>query len=106
MHQPKLQAMKAMLMAGAVMAFVGGAPSVLAQTSSAAASSDATLRRFTAMDLFALESAGDPQVSPDGRSIAYVRRAADIQTDRYRSSIWLIDVASGEARIGHGAGLL
>jgi dipeptidyl aminopeptidase/acylaminoacyl peptidase len=52
-------------------------------------------RLFTARDLFDLEAAADPQISPDGRWIAYVRRAGDIMTDRFRPSIWLIDTASG-----------
>ncbi|MPT47523.1 MAG: S9 family peptidase [Sphingobium sp.] len=55
-------------------------------------------RPMRALDLFDLESAQDPQISPDGRSVVYVRRSADIMTDRYRSQIWLIDVASGEQR--------
>jgi dipeptidyl aminopeptidase/acylaminoacyl peptidase len=53
-------------------------------------------RIFDARDLFGLEVAADPQISPDGRRIAYVRRSGDIMTDRMRSAIWLIDVASGE----------
>jgi Tol biopolymer transport system component len=52
-------------------------------------------RLFTARDLFSLEVATDPQISPDGRSIAYVRRSGDIMTDRFRPAIWLIDVATG-----------
>src|SRR3954470_18808103 len=52
-------------------------------------------RAFTARDLFHLEAASDPEISPDGRWIAYVRRSGDIMTDRYRRSIWLIDTASG-----------
>src|SRR3954467_8086812 len=52
-------------------------------------------RAFTARDLFDLEAASDPEISPDGRWIAYVRRAGDIMTDRFRPSIWLIDTASG-----------
>ena len=54
--------------------------------------------RFTGSDLFSLTVAADPQISPDGRWIAYVRRSNDIMTDRARSSIWLIDTASGEQR--------
>ena len=54
--------------------------------------------RFTGSDLFSLTVAADPQISPDGRWIAYVRRSNDIMTDRARSSIWLIDAASGEQR--------
>ena len=51
---------------------------------------------FTARDLFSLEVATDPQISPDGRQIAYVRRSDDIMTDRFRPAIWLIDTASGQ----------
>ncbi len=53
-------------------------------------------RTFDAHDLFGLEVASDPQISPDGRRIAYVRRSGDIMTDRMRPTIWLIDTASGE----------
>ncbi|WP_260483629.1 alpha/beta hydrolase family protein [Sphingomicrobium flavum] len=56
---------------------------------------DAPDPRFTGADLFNLTIAADPQISPDGRQIAYVRRANDIMSDGVRSSIWLIDVASG-----------
>ncbi|MGA9333851.1 MAG: S9 family peptidase [Rudaea sp.] len=52
-------------------------------------------RLLTGADLFNLEVAADPQISPDGKTIAYVRRSNDIMTDRTRSSIWLIDVANG-----------
>ncbi len=50
---------------------------------------------FTGADLFGLTVGADPQISPDGRQIAYVRRTNDIMTDKAVSSIWLVDVASG-----------
>jgi dipeptidyl aminopeptidase/acylaminoacyl peptidase len=53
-------------------------------------------RRFTGQDLFGLAIAADPQISPDGAAIAYVRRAGDVMTDRARSTIWLVDTKSGE----------
>jgi dipeptidyl aminopeptidase/acylaminoacyl peptidase len=53
-------------------------------------------RRLTGADLFDLSIASDPQISPDGRHIAYVRRSNDIMSDRAVSSIWLIDTATGE----------
>lgn len=53
-------------------------------------------RLFTGADLFSLEVASDPQISPDGRWVAYVRRSGDIMTDRFRSAIWLVDTRSGE----------
>ncbi|MBB5984181.1 alpha/beta hydrolase family protein [Sphingobium lignivorans] len=50
---------------------------------------------LTGRDLFSLEAASDPQISPDGKWIAYVRKSNDIMTDKARPTIWLIDVASG-----------
>jgi Tol biopolymer transport system component len=55
-------------------------------------------RLFTGQDLFSLEVASDPQISPDGRWVAYVRRSGDIMTDRFRPSIWLIDNNNGRQR--------
>lgn len=55
-------------------------------------------RAFQPVDLYALEYAADPQISPDGRRIAYVRRSFDIMSDRARSNIWIVDVATGEHR--------
>jgi len=55
-------------------------------------------RYFTGSDLFNLEVATDPQISPDGRTIAYVRKANDVMTDKARSTIWLVDVATGQQR--------
>lgn len=46
---------------------------------------------FTATDVFNLEFADDPQISPNGRMVAYVRVSADIMTDRFHRSIWLVD---------------
>ena len=60
---------------------------------------------FTGADLFNLTIATDPQISPDGRQIAYVRMANDIMTDSAVRSIWLIDLASGvETPLVTGAG--
>jgi dipeptidyl aminopeptidase/acylaminoacyl peptidase len=56
---------------------------------------DAPSRSFTGSDLFGLTIAADPQISPDGKTIVYVRRTGDVMTDKMQSSLWLIDVASG-----------
>ena len=55
-------------------------------------------RYLTGSDLFNLEVATDPQISPDGRMIAYVRKSNDVMTDKARQTIWLVDVASGQQR--------
>jgi dipeptidyl aminopeptidase/acylaminoacyl peptidase len=44
------------------------------------------------LDVFDLQWAADPQISPDGRSIAYVRMSYNIKTDRPRGSIWVVGV--------------
>ena len=53
-------------------------------------------RTFTGEDLFDLAIAADPQISPDGERIAYVRRQNDVMSDRAVNAIWMIDVDSGE----------
>lgn len=55
-------------------------------------------RYFAGSDLFNLEWASDPEISPDGRTIAYVRQSNDIMTDKARPTIWLVDVATGQQR--------
>lgn len=60
-----------------------------------AAPAEAPSATFEVRDLFGLEVATDPQISPDGSRIAYVRRSNDIMTDRAVSTIWLIDARTG-----------
>ncbi|WP_338447005.1 S9 family peptidase [Pelagerythrobacter marensis] len=68
-----------------------------APMSGAAAGSDRSgpERRFTGADLFDIAIASDPQISPDGRRIAYVRQTNDAMSDRAVSSIWLVDTRTG-----------
>ncbi len=49
------------------------------------------LTLFSPDDIFELEVATDPQMSPDGKLVAYVRRSNDIMSDSTRSSIWVAD---------------
>jgi Tol biopolymer transport system component len=60
--------------------------------------------QFTAKDLFALQQAADVQISPDGQHVVYAREAEDIMTDSMTSSLWMVDVATGQQREWvHGA---
>lgn len=43
------------------------------------------------LDVFEFEVAADPQISPDGSRVVYVRRSMDIMTDRPVSNLWIID---------------
>ncbi|HEY6049051.1 MAG TPA: DPP IV N-terminal domain-containing protein, partial [Sphingomicrobium sp.] len=74
------------------------AATALAAAPAAATPAAGPSRYFTGADLFNLEVATDPQVSPDGRTIAYVRKSNDIMTDKARPTIWLVDVATGQQR--------
>lgn len=76
----------------------------VAQTASPAAASEQPSRSFTGADLFDLEMASSPQISPDGTRAAYVRQSGDVMTDRMRSAIWIVDVQSGEQVPLAGAG--
>jgi dipeptidyl aminopeptidase/acylaminoacyl peptidase len=60
---------------------------------------------FVAADVFDLEYADNPQISPDGRWVAYVRVTADVMTDRFGRSIWLVDSNGANHRpLVQGAG--
>src|SRR5439155_8409252 len=69
---------------------------VTALSAAPAAAPTGPSRTFEARDLFSLEAASDPQISPDGTRIAYVRRSGDIMTDRMRPTIWLVDTRTGQ----------
>ena len=54
--------------------------------------------RLTEMDVFDLEQATDPQLSPDGRRVIYVRKYADVFTDRRYSNLWIINSDGSQNR--------
>jgi len=55
-------------------------------------------RKFTSERVFDLEYADAPQVSPDGKTIVYLRRSMNKFTDRVVGNLWQIDVSSGRHR--------
>ncbi len=57
-----------------------------------AASAEGTLPPLTVDDLVRLKRLSDPQLSADGRYIAYVLRETDIDANKGRSAIWLLDL--------------
>ena len=50
------------------------------------------------IDIFQLEYAADPQISPDGQRIVYVRTFMDIMEDRRRSNLWILNVDGSDHR--------
>jgi dipeptidyl aminopeptidase/acylaminoacyl peptidase len=58
---------------------------------SAVASAETNPKTLQPADIFDLEFALDPQISPNGSQIAYVRQSMDIMTDQALPNIWIVD---------------
>ncbi len=54
------------------------------------------LQHFEPADLFEIQSAEDPQISPDAKVVAYTRVVFDPSTDKATRSIWRVDTTSGQ----------
>src|SRR5881398_3127745 len=54
-------------------------------------------RAITEKDIFDFVWIGDPQVSPDGSRVAFVRVTVNDKKEGYNTSIWSVPVAGGEA---------
>jgi dipeptidyl aminopeptidase/acylaminoacyl peptidase len=54
-------------------------------------------RSITERDLFDFVWIGDPQVSPDGSRVAFVRVTVNEKKDGYNTSIWTVATSGGEA---------
>jgi acylaminoacyl-peptidase len=55
-------------------------------------------RPLDPLDVFQLEFAQDPQISPDGARLVYVRQFSDIMTDRNHTNLWMIDADGANHR--------
>ena len=71
---------------------------VAASVSAAAQENTTTNSIFTLMDVFELEFAADPQISPDATQVVYVRNSMDIMKDRRRSALWIVAADGAEHR--------
>jgi dipeptidyl aminopeptidase/acylaminoacyl peptidase len=54
-------------------------------------------RPLTIMDLFAFRDLHDPQISPDGKWVAYTVGAVNRDEDKNEERIWMVPSAGGEA---------
>lgn len=50
------------------------------------------------LDIYDLEYVSDPQISPDGSKIIYVRNFKDIMTDKNLSNLWIINFDGSQNR--------
>ena len=53
-------------------------------------------RNITEQDLFGFNWIADPQISPDGSRVAFVRVTVNDKKEGYNTSIWTVSPASGE----------
>jgi len=54
--------------------------------------------RLEPMDVFRVQVATDPQISPDGKRIVYARQSKDIASDRSVSNLWIVNSDGSEHR--------
>jgi dipeptidyl aminopeptidase/acylaminoacyl peptidase len=59
---------------------------------------EAKKRPMTIDDLFRFKRVSDPQISPDGKAVAYVVGTVDLAGNRSSSNIWLVPTQGGKPR--------
>lgn len=67
-------------------------PSLLLAAAFLSVAVPAAAKPFTADDLVRLARLSDPQVSPDGRRVAYTLRETDMEANRGRNDLWLLEL--------------
>ena len=70
----------------------------LVASSTMALASERGLERFQPADVFQLEWASDPRISPSGKRVVYVRNSMDVMTDRRRASVWSLNTDGSDQR--------
>ena len=60
--------------------------------------SEVARRAMTAHDLTRIRFVSDPQISPDGRRVAFVVTVLSEERDEYLSNVWIVDTDGGEPR--------
>lgn len=70
----------------------------LALSLTASARAQAPTAQFTVQELLKIQRVADPQLSPDGKWVAYQVTVPDVAANRNRTQIYLIAVAGGEPR--------
>jgi acylaminoacyl-peptidase len=62
------------------------------------AGADTKPNQLELLDVFNFQLATDPQISPDGKRVVYVRQFSDIMGDQRHSNLWIINVDGSDHR--------
>ena len=65
--------------------------SLVAPLAGAEAVVPAASHPFSVMDLVAMQRISDPQLSPDGKRVVFVVRTTDLEANRGRTDLWIVD---------------
>jgi dipeptidyl aminopeptidase/acylaminoacyl peptidase len=71
---------------------------LLACASSGAVAAAATGAPFKIDDLVRLKRLSDPQLSPDGRYVVYVLRETDMDANKGRTDLWILDLKAKDGQ--------
>ncbi len=77
---------------------VASAAALLACLATVDARADESSRPFDVRSLVTLDRISDPQPSPDGRSVLFTLRTTDLDADRGRTDLWVVNSEGGDAR--------
>ncbi len=70
----------------------------LTLTSAAFVQAQSPAARFTVQEMLKIQRVADPQLSPDGRWVAYQISVPDVAANRNRTQIYVIPAAGGESK--------
>src|ERR671927_67286 len=78
--------------------FTRACAAALALAAFAAAQAQSPAARFNVSEMLKIQRVADPQLSPDGRWVAYQVTVPDVSANRSRTQIYVVAVAGGEPR--------
>jgi len=90
MRPPSLARVRTRLARGLARSLIVGGVTLATLASPGSAQAGAERSPLRVEDLFELETVSDPQISPDGEQVVYVRQRADIMTDGRFSNLWIV----------------
>jgi dipeptidyl aminopeptidase/acylaminoacyl peptidase len=88
----------------APLALLAGVVAPAALAGAAGRAAEPARRPIAETDLFRFVWVADPQISRDGRRIAFVRVTVDAKHDGYETALWIVDADAAGAGAGGAAG--